>query len=233
MFEIGPTLREERRRQGLEIEDLGARTKVRAKYLRFLEEERFDQLPGATYVKGFLRTYAEALGLDGRPFVDEYTSRYVALEDEGRTRREVPRSGSSRGRATRHTRRERRTVVAAITTVAVAMLVVFAAWRFGGEEMPSVPGLGVAAPESATIGETVTVVIEATGGATFVEARVGSRFGEQLYSGTLLEGARQTFRGASIYLAVERPQLVTVRVDGRQTQLATREVTFAAASGIG
>ena len=56
-------------------------TKIRAKYLRALEEERFDLLPGDTYVKGFLRIYAERLGLDGQLYVDEYNSRF-SLADE-------------------------------------------------------------------------------------------------------------------------------------------------------
>ena len=52
-------------------------TKVRAKYLRYLEEERFEQLPGHAYTKGFLQVYADALGLDGRLYVEEYNLRYV------------------------------------------------------------------------------------------------------------------------------------------------------------
>ena len=64
-------------RQHLDFEELEARTKVRAKYLRFLEEERFEQLPGHAYTKGFLQVYADALGLDGRLYVEEYNLRFV------------------------------------------------------------------------------------------------------------------------------------------------------------
>ena len=86
MFEIGLSLREARTRQGLDFPEMETRTKVRAKYLRLLEEEQFEQLPAHTYIKGFLRTYADCLGLDGQLYVDEYNSRFVVGEDETHVR---------------------------------------------------------------------------------------------------------------------------------------------------
>jgi hypothetical protein len=82
MFEIGASLREARLRQGLDFPAIEAGTKIRGKYLRALEDEQFAHLPAQTYVKGFLRTYAEYLGLDGELYVDEFNSRYVVGEDE-------------------------------------------------------------------------------------------------------------------------------------------------------
>ena len=64
MFEIGNSLREARVRRGIELAQAEQATKIRSKYLRSLEEERFELLPSETYVKGFLRTYADYLGLD-------------------------------------------------------------------------------------------------------------------------------------------------------------------------
>jgi hypothetical protein len=58
-----------------------AETKIRAKYLRALENEEWDLLPGPTYVKSFLRTYAEALGLDARLLLEEYKLRHERLSD--------------------------------------------------------------------------------------------------------------------------------------------------------
>ena len=78
MFEIGSSLKEARLRQGVDLNEAEAATKVRAKYLRALEDERFEILPAQTYVKGFLRAYADYLGLDGQLYVDEFNSRYVA-----------------------------------------------------------------------------------------------------------------------------------------------------------
>jgi cytoskeleton protein RodZ len=68
-------------RQGLDVADLEARTKIRAKYLRALENEEFSMLPGTTYVRTFLRTYAEMLGLDPHLLLDEYRASYEPQEE--------------------------------------------------------------------------------------------------------------------------------------------------------
>ncbi len=59
-------------RARIDISEIEAQTKIRAKYLRALENEEWSLLPGPTFIKSFLRTYAEALGIDSRPLVDEY-----------------------------------------------------------------------------------------------------------------------------------------------------------------
>ena len=92
VFEIGNSLREARLRRRVEFAQAEQATKIRGKYLRALEDERFDQLPSQTYVKGFLRTYADYLGLDGQLYVDEFNSRFVAGDDlESRRRRSTAR----------------------------------------------------------------------------------------------------------------------------------------------
>jgi cytoskeleton protein RodZ len=79
MPEVGATLREARMRERIDITDMEVRTKIRAKYLRALENEEWDLLPGPTYVRSFLRTYADALGLDSRALVEEYKLRHEGL----------------------------------------------------------------------------------------------------------------------------------------------------------
>src|SRR5215216_6825750 len=69
---IGDRLREARMRQKIDIADVEAATKIRAKYLRALENEEFGLLPGPTFTKTFLRTYADYLGLDAQLLVEEY-----------------------------------------------------------------------------------------------------------------------------------------------------------------
>src|SRR5271169_439320 len=76
MPEIGATLREARMRERIDVSEVEATTKIRAKYLRALENEEWDLLPGPTFVKSFLRTYGNALGLDGRAMVEEYKLHY-------------------------------------------------------------------------------------------------------------------------------------------------------------
>ena len=147
MFEIGSSLREARIRQDLDFEELETRTKVRAKYLRHLEDERFDQLPGHAYTKGFLRVYADALGLDGRLYVDEYNSRYVAGDEGGSGAPRLPRAPT----ATRRRRRERReshTVGVALAAILLVTALVIAAWRFGGPDDPQVEGINASTPQS-------------------------------------------------------------------------------------
>jgi cytoskeleton protein RodZ len=68
-------------RRHLDIADVESRTKIRAKYLRALENEEFGMLPGPTFVKTFMRTYAEMLGLDPVPLVEEYRATYEQRDE--------------------------------------------------------------------------------------------------------------------------------------------------------
>ena len=76
MPEIGETLREARMRRRIDMAEVESATKIRAKYLRALESEEWELLPGPTFVKTFLRTYAEYLELDARLLVEEYKQRF-------------------------------------------------------------------------------------------------------------------------------------------------------------
>ncbi|MGH2947378.1 MAG: helix-turn-helix domain-containing protein [Solirubrobacteraceae bacterium] len=76
MPEIGETLREARMRRRIDMTEVESATKIRAKYLRALENEEWDLLPGPTFVKSFLRTYSEYLELDSRMLVEEYRQRF-------------------------------------------------------------------------------------------------------------------------------------------------------------
>lgn len=68
-------------RQQLDIADVEERTKIRAKYLRALENEEWSLLPGPTFVRTFLRTYAELLGLDPHVLVEEYRHAHEPRDD--------------------------------------------------------------------------------------------------------------------------------------------------------
>ena len=63
-------------RAHIDISEIETETKIRAKYLRALENEEWDLLPGPTFVKSFLRTYAEVLGLDAKLIVEEFKLRH-------------------------------------------------------------------------------------------------------------------------------------------------------------
>ena len=81
VFEIGNTLRETRLRRRINLIEAEQDTKIRSKYLGALEAEDFDILPGAVYIRGFLRTYARYLGLEPQLFIDEYNARFGQFED--------------------------------------------------------------------------------------------------------------------------------------------------------
>lgn len=86
-------------RARIDISEVEARTKIRAKYLRAIENEEWDLLPGDVYVKSFLRTYGDFLGVDSRMLVDEFKRRYEHPSDQemrpisslGRERERAPR----------------------------------------------------------------------------------------------------------------------------------------------
>jgi len=82
MFAIGDSLREARTRRGLSPADVQKGIRIRERYLTALEEEHWDLLPGEAYTKGFLRTYAEFLGLDGNLYIDEYNTRISHSDEE-------------------------------------------------------------------------------------------------------------------------------------------------------
>ena len=223
MFEIGNSLREARLRQQLDFPEAEHGTKIRAKYLRALEEERFEVLPSHTYVKGFLRSYAEYLGLDGQLYVDEYNSRFVAGDEDLplRTRR-VPAD-----RRRRNERRESNVVLLALVSIGVLTALVIAAWRFEGAEPQDVRGLQPAqtttqrTPVPASVARPTGMArleVIATKGDSFVVARQSSAIGKVEYSGTVEEGQKQRFVGKLLWIQVRSPANVVVKRNGNRVK---------------
>jgi cytoskeleton protein RodZ len=217
VFEIGNSLRDARVRQGLEFAELEHSTKIRGKYLRALEDEEFELLPAQTYVKGFLRTYAEYLGLDGQLYVDEYNSRYVAGEDENPLR--------PRGQPPVHDRRlASRLVLAVVVGIAVVVALVIVAWKFGGsnaDQHQATPKKQHAAKHPRKARATsVALDIRATHGyGSYLDVHVGSVAGRQLYRGTLEPGQKQIFRSSKLWARIDAPGNVVVRVNGVRRDL--------------
>src|ERR1700754_3988037 len=127
MFEIGASLREARARRKLGYDQLEAETKIRAKYIRCMEDEQFDVLPSGTYVRGFLRTYADYLGLNGQLYVDEYSSRSGDIPGEDLLPRRRARPAPPR-------REPSNAVVAALAGIVALFTLFIVAWRFVTEE---------------------------------------------------------------------------------------------------
>ncbi len=109
----------------IDVSEIEAQTKIRAKYLRALENEEWSLLPGPTFVKSFLRTYAQALGLDGKALVEEYRLHHerpseAALEPIVST----PQSARSRVRVPGARPSRAYMVVVGIVAVVIVLLIV-------------------------------------------------------------------------------------------------------------
>ena len=82
----GARLRRSRLSQGFEIQQISDVTKINPTYLHFIEEERFEALPAAVYVRGFVMGFAGCLGLDAKRVAASYLQRYEEGRGGGRRR---------------------------------------------------------------------------------------------------------------------------------------------------
>ena len=228
MFEIGNSLREARLRQGLEIPRIEAETKIRGKYLRALEEEQFEVLPGDTYVKGFLRTYADYLGLEGQLYLDEYNSRFTTAEETPVTQSTAPKR---RSRPV-----ESNFIVIALAGIVAVTVLVVVGLREAGEdpqnERPIVP---------ATTGQTTTeeaptatnagpaqqarpvrrakLVLTAVRGDCWMQVRAAGVNGKLLFEGTVEQGQTQRFvKYKRLWLELGAPGNLNAKLNGRRVQ---------------
>lgn len=119
---IGAILREARRRRRVELSEVETATRIRVRYLRAIEDEEWDALPGGVYTRGFIRTYASFLGLDGERLAAEYREGVEGVPRPGQDRTSGVLAGTSD--------RPRRAVpglawiaVAGVTLVAVIAIV--------------------------------------------------------------------------------------------------------------
>jgi cytoskeleton protein RodZ len=221
VFEIGTSLREARMRQGVDLLEAEQATKIRSKYLRALEDERFELLPAQTYVKGFLRSYAEYLGLDGQLYVDEFNSRYAAGEDEAPLR---SRRGSQ---SPAHRRVESSVLLLALAGIAAVTALVVVAARWSGEEQTPSSGLPVITRSAPTTPPAavqtprrwISVELTAARGDSHVAVYRNRYGGKLLYDGTLERGQRKPFAGRKLWLSITEPANLVTRLDGRRTGL--------------
>jgi cytoskeletal protein RodZ len=216
VFEIGTSLREARLRQGLDFPELEQGTKIRAKYLRALEDEQFDVLPAQTYVKGFLRSYAEYLGLDGQLYVDEFNSRFVVGEEEHQAPR--PRRSTPQPRGVQV---QSRVVLLTLLGIAAVTALVIVAWTRG--EPQKVPPMGLGSTTQARTPVTpvtpstnkVQLIVRAKRGPCWLSVHRSSATGSILYQGTLDQGQKQLFRAKRLWITLDRPENLQMILNGR------------------
>jgi transcriptional regulator with XRE-family HTH domain len=138
---IGERLREARMRQKVDIAEVERATKIRAKYLRALENEEFGLLPGSTFVKTFLRTYAEYLGLDAQLLVEEYRAQHEP-RGEGEMAPLAPQPRRQRERRPRGGGGGSPGVGTALIVVVAVILVIFAILGLTGGDTSNDSGAG-------------------------------------------------------------------------------------------
>jgi cytoskeleton protein RodZ len=222
VFEIGNSLREARLRQSLDFPEIEQGTKIRGKYLRALEEEQFDVLPAQTYVKGFLRSYAEYLGLDGQLYVDEYNSRFVVGEEEhpqSRPRRSAP---PSRGGV----QVQSRVVLLTLLGIASVTALVIVAWTRGEPQSVTPVGLGTSkSPTRQTTAPAATqpvqarLIVKASRGPCWLQVHKTSATGPILFQGTLDQGQKQLFTARKLWITLDRPENLVTVLNGRSRRL--------------
>jgi cytoskeleton protein RodZ len=215
VFEIGNSLREARLRQGLDFPEIEQATKIRGKYLRALEEEQFEVLPAQTYVKGFLRSYSDYLGLDGQLYVDEFNSRYVRgeLEEEEEQQPFRPRGGGMS--SSRSSTLPGKAVMLTVAVIAGLTVFVFVAAKWGGQNNPTNVFPNNPPPPKAAKKPVARLTVSAVGGGAYLDVFRGSRATKPIYQGTLEQGTPRTFVGKHLWLYVFAPANLRLRLNGR------------------
>jgi cytoskeleton protein RodZ len=215
VFEIGSSLREARTRRGLSPADVHKAIRIRERYLTALEEERWELLPGDAYGRGFLRTYADFLGLHGQLYVDEYNARVVPHDEDP----PLPEPAHQHGILVR--------AVAAVLVVG-AVLGALVAWRQSAS--PSRPQVGAAAAagpkvvhhtkrraaKPAVAPQPTFALVRATRDRSWLLVRIGGPNGRPVFTGILEQGQSMKLGLAhGLWLRMGRPQALDITVGGR------------------
>jgi cytoskeleton protein RodZ len=224
MPDIGATLQEARMRARIDISDVEAATKIRAKYLRAIENEEWDMLPGPTFVKSFLRTYAEYLGLDARLLVEEYKLRYEPAPSDTELQALGPPVGPRRLRAPRPPRLSRGWIVGLSGAGLIVLLIVLGSIGGGdGDDTPvatrpsTTPKPAKPRPKPAPTVARLTLIPT---GEVYVCLRNAKD--KLIVNNTLTpDSGNQTFRGRRFRVTVGNAS-ITMRVNGRALKVQPR-----------
>jgi cytoskeletal protein RodZ len=137
---VGTKLREARTRRKLSLADGEAATKIRGRYLQAIENDEWDQLPGDTYTRAFIRTYGRFLGLDGERLAEEQRQSSGAARPGESLPRVDPRPRPvARGRRRRVRHISPRVLAVAVTALVIAALLVVGL-STGGSDTPAAGG---------------------------------------------------------------------------------------------
>jgi Helix-turn-helix domain len=220
---IGPTLREARNRRKVDLSEVEAAIKIRVRYLQAIENEEWDALPGGAYTRGFIRTYANYLGLDGDRLADDFRRSAVTPAPERVPKRVEPvPMGARRPRSPL----SGRLLVAAVCLLLVAAVVGIALAGGGGNNSsstsPTAEGEGKHHKKQTQSKATATKPGVAVRLAATAEVWVCLLDADRkpLVDGQILEEGAETgpFRSAGFELALGNGS-VTMFVDGKPAEI--------------
>jgi cytoskeletal protein RodZ len=84
-MDVGAMLRSARERRGLSLDELAYRTKISVRVLRSIESNAFDRVPQGIFTRGYLRAYAQEVGLDPTATVEQYLAQFDTVETAERS----------------------------------------------------------------------------------------------------------------------------------------------------
>ena len=219
---IGEELRSAREAQGRTIQEASAATRIRPSYLEAIEEERFDELGGNVYAKGFIRSYAGYLGVDPAPLLEVYRSEQLP---EAPVFQRAPRALT--GGLGVERRRRGRSSWLLLGIVFVSIVLVASVWsllkpaRSSSQTTLNATPPATAAPTTATQAPTTTIAPKPKG-VTVVLSYVGASWtkvtidGKASFQGVGAASDRRTFKAKhTLDLTLGAPSQVRVTFNGK------------------
>lgn len=228
---VGRTLRETRTRRKIDLADVEAATKIRGRYLRAIENEEWDLLPGETYARAFIRAYADHLGLDGERLAEEQRRDRGVMRPGERLPKVDPVRLKPARRRSRQLPRVSPRLLAVIVSMALVAVLVAVGLSSGGDGSSGPGGAGAprqagqrdggksggaeSSPQQQPSGHVVTLTANAEVWVCLIDAT-----GEPLIDGQILSaGASEgPYRSGSFTVSFGNGE-VTMMVDGQQASI--------------
>jgi hypothetical protein len=221
---VGTILREARNRRKVELSEVETATRIRHRFLRAIEDEEWDVLPGGVYTRGFIRTYASFLGLDGDRLVEDYRSQVERWHRSPAEQAPAQGGGNGPGRERLKIPVAALVVAAVISVAVIAIVAIPGGGGGGGDERPAAaPRSGAATgegppPRPAPRPKPGVSVRLAASAEVWVCVLNGD--GKELVDGLILEagGEEGPFRSGSFTVSFGNGE-VTMLIDGREAEI--------------
>jgi cytoskeleton protein RodZ len=227
---IGTILREARKRRKVDLSEVESATRIRTRYLSAIESEDWEVLPGGVYTRGFIRTYASFLGLDGERLALEYRRSVEGVSgDRSSAAGQASPAGATpsdplaRGGTTRRTGW---LAVTGVVLVAALVIALLPNGGSGGDTVTRKPARGHGAGGSGDRRPAVSqkrshgVSVSLAAGAEVWVCMLDAR-GRHLIDGQILEAGAQEgpFRSGSFTVSFGNGE-VSMLIDGEKAEIA-------------